>query len=76
MSKSKGNVVDPFQQMERYGVDSMRFFLLREGSLQQDGGHSTLFIKFVLMLTDALILVSSLAVFVAVVFMQFIHFFV
>ena len=29
MSKSKGNVVDPYLLSERYGVDALRFFLLR-----------------------------------------------
>ena len=39
MSKSKGNVVDPFEQIKKYGVDTMRYFLLKEGTLQQDGGE-------------------------------------
>ena len=29
MSKSRGNVVDPYLLAERYGVDALRFFLLR-----------------------------------------------
>ncbi|XP_064383251.1 methionine--tRNA ligase, mitochondrial-like isoform X2 [Halichondria panicea] len=40
MSKSTGNVVDPFLQIEKYGVDSLRYFLLKEGTLQQDGDYS------------------------------------
>ncbi len=39
MSKSTGNVVDPFLQMDKYGVDAMRYFLLKEGVLHQDGGQ-------------------------------------
>ncbi len=38
MSKSTGNVVDPLLQMDKYGVDTMRYFLLKEGALEQDGG--------------------------------------
>ena len=38
MSKSRGNVVDPVEQLTRFGVDPVRYFLLKEGSLQKDGG--------------------------------------
>ncbi|KXG74148.1 methionine--tRNA ligase [Thermotalea metallivorans] len=37
MSKSKGNVVDPVILAERYGVDALKYFLLREYSFGQDG---------------------------------------
>lgn len=37
MSKSKGNVVDPFVLSERYGVDAVRYFLLREVPFGSDG---------------------------------------
>ena len=37
MSKSKGNVVDPVMLAQRYGVDALRFFLLREFPFGTDG---------------------------------------
>ncbi|MBC8546495.1 methionine--tRNA ligase [Clostridiaceae bacterium NSJ-31] len=37
MSKSKGNVVDPVTLCERYGVDSLRYFLMREFPFGSDG---------------------------------------
>ncbi len=40
MSKSLGNVVDPLALADRYGVDSIRYFLLREVSFGQDGSYS------------------------------------
>lgn len=40
MSKSKGNVVDPIKLVDRYGVDSIRYFLLREIAFGQDGNFS------------------------------------
>lgn len=40
MSKSKGNVVDPVILADRYGVDALRFFLLREFPFGNDGNFS------------------------------------
>ncbi|WP_306226405.1 methionine--tRNA ligase [Bosea beijingensis] len=40
MSKSVGNVVDPFDLAALYGVDQLRYFFLREVSFGQDGNYS------------------------------------
>lgn len=40
MSKSLGNVVDPMTLADTYGVDSLRYFLMREVSFGQDGSYS------------------------------------
>jgi methionyl-tRNA synthetase len=40
MSKSIGNVVDPMVLAERFGVDALRYFLLREVPFGQDGSYS------------------------------------
>jgi methionyl-tRNA synthetase len=40
MSKSKGNVVDPVLLIEEFGADAIRYFLLREINLGQDGNFS------------------------------------
>lgn len=40
MSKSVGNVVDPFALADIYGVDQLRYFFLREVSFGQDGNYN------------------------------------
>ena len=40
MSKSKGNVVDPFPLVEHFGVDAVRYYLAREIVFGQDGSFS------------------------------------
>ena len=40
MSKSVGNVVDPFSLAEAFGVDALRYFLMREVTFGQDGSYS------------------------------------
>ena len=39
-SKSLGNVTDPIDLAERYGVDTLRYFLMREVAFGQDGSYS------------------------------------
>ena len=41
MSKSLGNVLDPFAVIERFGADALRFYLLREVQFGQDGSVSS-----------------------------------
>jgi len=41
MSKSKGNVVDPIAEIEKYGVDAFRYFLLSEVHFGSDGDYNT-----------------------------------
>ncbi len=40
MSKSVGNVIDPFSLADAYGVDPLRYFFLREVPFGQDGNYS------------------------------------
>ena len=40
MSKSVGNVIDPFSLVKTYGVDPLRYFFLREVPFGQDGNYS------------------------------------
>jgi len=39
MSKSIGNVVDPFTAMEEFGTDTIRFYLMNDGGLADDAGE-------------------------------------
>jgi len=39
MSKSVGNVVDPFEMVDLYGVDQVRYFFMREVTFGQDGSY-------------------------------------
>ena len=46
MSKSKGNIIYPEPFIERYGIDALKYFLLREFTFGQDGNFTnTLFIQ-------------------------------
>lgn len=42
MSKSLGNVVNPFLAIERYTKDGIRYFLVNKGGLESDLGNSPL----------------------------------
>jgi methionyl-tRNA synthetase len=41
MSKSLGNVLDPFEIIERFGTDALRYYLLRDVTFGEDGSVST-----------------------------------
>src|ERR671938_328299 len=41
MSKSLGNVLDPFEVMDTFGTDALRYYCFREVSFGQDGSVST-----------------------------------
>src|SRR5581483_3075251 len=41
MSKSLGNVLDPFVVMDRFGTDALRFYCFRDVTFGQDGSVST-----------------------------------
>ncbi|KAJ3960772.1 methionyl-tRNA synthetase [Colletotrichum tropicale] len=39
MSKSLGNVVNPFFAVDRWGLDTMRYFMMRDGGIEQDADY-------------------------------------
>ena len=40
MSKSKGNILDPIEMIQKYGLDPLRYYLLKEVSFGNDGNIS------------------------------------
>lgn len=46
ISKSIGNVIDPLDVVQRYGVDPTRYFLLSEASIQRGRGENGSFADF------------------------------
>ncbi|EFA82000.1 methionyl-tRNA synthetase [Heterostelium album PN500] len=45
MSKSRGNVISPFDIAEKYGIEGVRYFLLKGGGLENDGDWSDLEVR-------------------------------
>ncbi|KAJ1965629.1 methionyl-tRNA synthetase [Dipsacomyces acuminosporus] len=41
MSKSKGNVADPFEAIEQFGLDPFRYYMIRNGGIANDGDYSS-----------------------------------
>lgn len=44
MSKSVGNVVDPFFALNTYGIDTLRYYLVRDGGIKDDADYKDEFI--------------------------------
>ena len=44
MSKSRGNVVNPFFALDRFGVDVMRYYLAMEGGIRDDADYDNSYI--------------------------------
>ena len=45
MSKSSGNVIEPFEQIEKYGTESFRFYIIGAMPLEGDGEYSEELLK-------------------------------
>ena len=45
MSKSVGNVVDPFSTLDEFGVDTMRYYLVRDGGIKDDADYKDAYIR-------------------------------
>ena len=50
MSKSLGNIPDPLEIINKYGVDQLRYYLVKEVSLGNDGSISLENLKIVLIM--------------------------
>lgn len=44
MAKSTGNVVNPFFALDRFGVDTMRYYMIHDGGIDNDADYDNLFI--------------------------------
>ena len=44
MAKSTGNVVNPFFALDRFGVDTMRYYLIHDGGIQDDADYENSYI--------------------------------
>ncbi len=52
MSKSRGNVIDPFDRMKVYSCDGFRYFLLREGTPHSDSSELFIFNCLIIFFTQ------------------------
>ena len=44
MSKSTGNVVDPFFALDRFGVDAIRYYMAHDGGIRDDSDYGNIYI--------------------------------